>query len=99
MPTTIKLPALRGHMGNREFFVGMFKLREIPRYFEFRDWSELPPEMRAQRKLNPKRVPQIARYILDNSGDYVFSSLAASFRGAVTFEASETDPNMGVVEF
>lgn len=99
MATTIKLPALRGKMGNRSFYVGMFKLREIPRYFEFRDWSELPPEMRAQRKLNPKRVPEIARYIIDNEDDYVFSSLTASFKGEENFTASADDPNIGIVEF
>jgi DNA sulfur modification protein DndB len=86
-------------MGTRAFYVGMFKLREIPRYFEFRDWSGLPPEMRAQRKLNPKRVPEIARYIVDNPDDFVFSSLTASFKGMVDFHESEIDPNIGVVEF
>src|SRR4051794_13660419 len=98
MPTTIKLPALRGQMGDREFYVGMFKLREIPRYFEFRDWAGLPPEMRAQRKLHPKRVPDIAKYILANSEDYVFSSLTASFKGKVDF-TSEGDAGIGVAEF
>jgi DNA sulfur modification protein DndB len=99
MPTIIQLPALRGQMGSREFFVGMFKLREIPRYFAFRDWSGLPPEMRAQRKLNPKRVPEIARYVLDNHDDYVFSSLTASFKGKADFVSSDPETNIGVVSF
>jgi DNA sulfur modification protein DndB len=63
----------------------MCPLRLIPRLFLF-DEEELPPEMRAQRTLNKARVPEIARYILDNPTSYVFSALTASVDARVQFE-------------
>jgi DNA sulfur modification protein DndB len=63
----------------------MCPLRLIPRLFIF-DEEELPPEMRAQRSINKARVPEIARYILDNPTSYVFSALTASVDAQVQFE-------------
>ncbi|OBI60656.1 DNA sulfur modification protein DndB [Mycobacterium sp. E796] len=53
------------------------------------DEEELVPEMRAQRTLNKARVPEIARYVLDNPSSYVFSALTASVDAEVKFEPSE----------
>jgi DNA sulfur modification protein DndB len=93
----ISFPALRGKMGNREFYVAMFRLRLIPRLFKFPDHDELPPEQRAQRILNMKRVPEIARYILEHEDGWVFSSLTASFMGEEQFIAVDGNPNIGVL--
>jgi DNA sulfur modification protein DndB len=91
------LAAIRGRMGAREFFCVMFPLGLVPRYFKFRDWGEMPPEQRAQRKLSDKRVPEIARYILDHEDDWVFSSLTASFDVEPEFIETEIDPNIGIL--
>lgn len=79
-------PAIRGVQAGREYFVTMCPLRLIPRLFLFDD-EELVPEMRAQRTLNKARVPEIARYVVDNPDSYVFSALTASVDADVTFEA------------
>jgi DNA sulfur modification protein DndB len=78
-------PAIRGVQAGREYFVTMCPLRLIPRLFVF-DEEELAPEVRAQRNLNKARVPEIARYILDNRDSYVFSALTASVDAEVHFE-------------
>lgn len=78
-------PAIRGVQAGREYYVTMCPLRLIPRLFVF-DEEELMPELRAQRSLNRARVPEIARYILDNQDNYVFSALTASVDADVTFE-------------
>ncbi len=78
-------PAIRGVQAGREYFVTMCPLRLIPRLFVF-DEEELAPEVRAQRNLNKARVPEIARYILDNPDSYVFSALTASVDAEVRFE-------------
>lgn len=78
-------PAIRGVQAGREYYVTMCPLRLIPRIFLF-DEEELAPEMRAQRTLNKARVPEIARYILDNTDNYVFSALTASVDAEVHFE-------------
>ena len=91
------LAAIRGKMGARDYYCVMFPLSLVPRYFKFRDWGAMPPEQRAQRKLSDKRVPEIARYIIDHEDDWVFSSLTASFNVEPEFIESEIDPNIGVL--
>jgi DNA sulfur modification protein DndB len=79
-------PAIRGIQAGREYFVSMCPLRLIPRIFLF-DEEELMPEFRAQRILNRARVPEIARYMLENQKSYVFSAITASVDGTVRFTA------------
>ena len=78
-------PAIRGVQAGREYYVTMCPLRLIPRLFVF-DEEELPPEMRAQRSLNKARVPEMARYVVENPQSYVFSALTASINAEVQFE-------------
>jgi DNA sulfur modification protein DndB len=77
-------PAIRGVQAGREYYVSMCPLRLIPKIFLF-DEDELAPEVRAQRVLNKGRVPALARYILENPDDYVFSALTASVDGVMRF--------------
>ena len=42
--------------------------------------------MRAQRSLNKTRIPEMARYVVQNPRGYTFSSLTASVDGKVRFE-------------
>jgi DNA sulfur modification protein DndB len=81
-------PAIRGVQAGREYYVTMCPLRLIPRLFLF-DEEELPPEMRAQRNLNRVRVPEMARYVVENPDSYVFSALTASINAEVQFEPFE----------
>jgi DNA sulfur modification protein DndB len=83
-------PTIRGMQAGREFFVTMCPLRLIPRLFMF-DEEELLPELRAQRTLNKARVPEIARYIIDNPKGYVFSALTASVDAEVRFQSFGSD--------
>lgn len=78
-------PAIRGIQAGHEYYVTMCPLRLIPRLFVFNE-EELPPEMRAQRSLNRARVPEMARYIVENPDSYVFSALTASVDAEVRFE-------------
>ena len=78
--------ALRGTQAGREYYVAMCPLKLIPKIFLF-DEDELPAELRAQRSLNRARVPEIARYLVSNPKEYVFSSLTASVDGSARFES------------
>lgn len=82
---TYAFPAIRGVQAGREYFVSMCPLRLIPKLFQFDD-EELQPELRAQRTLNRARIPEIARYIIENSNSYTFSAITASIDGEVSFE-------------
>lgn len=79
-------PAIRGVQARREFYVSMCPLRLIPRIFLFDD-DELAPEVRAQRVLNRARIPELARYIVGNRDDYVFSAITASIDAEIRFES------------
>lgn len=78
-------PSIRGVQGGREYYVSMCPLRLIPKIFIFNE-VEIPAELRAQRQLNKSRLPELARYIIDNPEDYVFSAITASIDADVRFE-------------
>jgi DNA sulfur modification protein DndB len=77
-------PAIRGIQAKQEYFISMCPLRLIPKVFLY-DECEIPPELRAQRTLNKQRIPEIARYILGNRKNYVFSAITASIDAEVEF--------------
>jgi len=94
----ISFPVMRGNMGGRQYYSLLISLSEIPRLFRFNDWERSTPEVRSQRILNKARVPDIARYILDNENCYLFSSIAASYSCPVNFIPSAENPEVGTLE-
>lgn len=82
----VSFPAMQGAIGQRTYYSCLMKLNAIPKMFTFRDWAEFTPEDREQRLLNKKRVPEIARYMLDNEDGYLFASITASYKCEVTFK-------------
>jgi len=93
--------AIRGVQAKREFFVSMCPISLIPKVFLF-DEEELVPELRAQRTLNRARIPELARYILDNPESYAFSAITASVDGEMKFkplaDGDEASRNVGVLQ-
>lgn len=78
-------PAIRGVQAGREYYVSMCPLRLLRKLFVF-DNEELVPELRAQRTLNKARVPEIARYIVENLDSYTFSAITVSVDGDLKFD-------------
>ena len=83
-------PAIRGVQAQREYFVSMCPMRLLPKIFLFNE-EEMSPEIRAQRRLNRARVPDIAGYISRNRDSYAFSAITASLDGAVDFTPISDD--------
>lgn len=83
-------PAIRGVQAGHEFYVSQCPLRLIPRLFLFDD-PDLPADVRAQRSLNRQRLPEMARYLVENRESYVFSALTASIDATVSFEPLRDD--------
>lgn len=81
----VTFPAMEGTLGQRTYYSCLMKLNAIPKMFTFRDWAEFTAEEREQRLLNKKRVPDIAKYILDNEDGYLFASITASYKCNVHF--------------
>lgn len=77
-------PALRGVQAGAEFYVAMCPMRLLPKLFVF-DSDEVPAELRAQRTLNRRRIPEIARYLVQNRHSYIVSALTVSVDQSVSF--------------
>lgn len=97
MPEMI-FPALEGRMGDRDFYMAVMTLQEAAMLFEPTS-PTLPAELRAQRPLQEKRIPEIVQYLLDKETDWVFGSITVSFDGDLEYSeksqrlrlAAETD--------
>jgi len=77
--------AVRGKQAGRPCYIAMCPMRIIPKIFVFNE-EEVPPEIRAQRKLNKGRIPEMTNYLIANQKDYTLSSLTASIDGETEFE-------------
>ena len=85
-------------MGGRQYYLTTMALSEIPRFFKFNDWESVTPELRAQRVLNESRVPEIAKYMVDNENDYLFSSITCSYDADLLFTpSSPSAPDLGEI--
>jgi DNA sulfur modification protein DndB len=93
----VSFPAMQGVIGQRTYYSCLMKLNAIPKMFTFRDWAEFTPEDREQRLLNKKRVPDIARYMLDNEEGYLFASITASYKCDVEFKPLDGS-GLGILE-
>lgn len=82
----ISFPAIKGIQAGHEYYSVMCPLKRLKRIFTF-DETILLPEDRAQRSLNPSRIPQITSYIHNNRENYTFSSLTACIDGLCSFNA------------
>lgn len=81
----ISFDVIRGIQGGGEFYTGMCSFATLYNHFKFNEDPQIPPEMRAQRKLRRSRIPAISDYILDNPDSYVFSAITVSVGGAIFF--------------
>ncbi len=92
-----QFPAVKGMQADKEYYICMVPMGLLSKIFLIND-SDVSPEYRAQRKLNESRIPEIKDYIIKNRTSYVFSALAASVDGEMTFIISDTNSNVGVLE-
>lgn len=90
-------PAIRGKQAGEEYYTCMIPLKILNKFFMNTD-NEVPPEYRAQRKLNEARIPEIKKYILDNRYSYVFSALAASIDGDIIFTSKGNNEDIGELQ-
>ena len=97
MDFTYRFPVVRGRQAEREYYIAMVPLKMITKLFPD-DEEIVPPEFRAQRRLNESRIPVIKKYILDNRDNYVFSALAASIDGEFHFEPDHPGAATGILD-
>ena len=85
---TLSFEAVRGIQAGREFYNAMCSFATIYNHFKFNDDPQIPPKLRAQRKLQESRVPEITNYITKNLDSYLFSSITVSIDGKIGFHPS-----------
>lgn len=78
-------PCVRGIQSGRPCYIAMCPMRLVPKLFMFNE-EDVPADLRAQRKINLARVPEIACYLTENSENYTLSAITASINGVVQFE-------------
>lgn len=83
-------PAVAGIQSNKQYYIAMIPLSLLRKLFSSYEECDMPPEFRAQRRLNEARIPEIRNYILSNRDSYVFSALTASIDGKFEFTGDET---------
>lgn len=81
----ISFDVIRGIQGGREIYIGMCSFATLYNHFKFNEDPQIPPHLRAQRKLRQARIPAITDYILDNPTNYVFSAITVSVGGHLIF--------------
>lgn len=91
-----RFPVVRGIQAGRQYYIAMVPLKMLKKLFPA-DNEYVPPEYRAQRRLNETRIPEICKYILSNKDSYVFSALAASIDGEFKFAPIENN-DIGTLE-
>ena len=91
-----QFPVVKGLQSGRDYYIAMVPLGMLTKLFP-EDYEYVPPEYRAQRRLNEARIPEIRNYILNNRDTYVFSALAASIDGSHTFKPIYQD-EIGILE-
>lgn len=87
-------PALEGKMGDRDFYMAVMTLHEVAMLFEPTS-PTLPAEMRAQRPLQEKRIPEIVQYLVEKENDWVFGSLTVSFDGESEYLTQKRQLRLG----
>ena len=98
--SAMPFPATRGVQAGREFYVIMCDFATIGNYFKFGNDSGIPPNMRAQRKIQNTRVPRITSYILNNPDSYVFSAITVSVDKKIFFEPTpqnNSESKVGII--
>ena len=97
MKFVYKFPVVKGIQAEWVYYIAMVPLKMLAKLFPGED-EYVPPEFRAQRRLNESRIPVISRYIIENKQNYVFSALAASIDGDFEYKKSDISDDVGVLE-
>lgn len=88
-------PAVKGVQAGKDYYITMIPLKYLVKILP-EPGEYLPPEFRAQRRINEQRIPGMKNYIIDNRDSYIFSSLTASIDGTFHFEEKGIE-NVGIL--
>lgn len=93
MDFSYRFPAVKGVQAKKDYYITMIPLKYLVKILP-EPGEYLPPEYRAQRRINEQRIPGMKSYVIENRDSYIFSSLTASIDGEFHFEEMGID-NVG----
>lgn len=96
---SVQVPAIAGRMGTTGYYLCTFPISLAAHLFlhDPAHSADIPVQQRVQRKLNARRVPEIASYVLENE-DWFFSSIVVSVDAeALTFTAAQGLSGVGLL--
>jgi|SaaInlStandDraft_3_1057020.scaffolds.fasta_scaffold02567_3 DNA sulfur modification protein DndB len=79
-------PAVQGIQAQNCYYLASIPIRHLVRMFEFSEDDVVPPELRAQRQLNPARAKKISEYVLNNLDNFVLPAITATVSAEMTFK-------------
>ena len=79
-----KFAAIRGRQSGDDYLLLFVKWQLSQDYFYLMK-QLFQQKLRAQRHINKTRIPEMARYMVDNPKNYIFSALTASIDGKIEF--------------
>jgi len=87
----IVIPAIRGKLGNTEYFEATMKVRDLVHAVrppkDMDGWANFSIEERMQREPDPKRIKaQLAPYLAKNEDRFFGSIIVLVYKGEITFE-------------
>ena len=94
---TMSFESVRGRQAGGEFYNAMCSFATIYNHFKFNDDPQIPPTLRAQRKLRTSRIPKIANYILNNPKSFILSSITVSVGGSIRFSPAPSQGEDGIL--
>lgn len=87
--------AVQGRQAGRNFYTAICTMKSVVKIFTF-NGADIPAEHRAQRTLRKSRIPRIRDYMLENTKDYIFSSITVSVNGKITFNPLSRGENADI---
>lgn len=96
MDVSYTFPATKGEQAGKTFYSATVAIKYLVRLFRFDD-PGVPPELRAQRKLNESRAQAIADYILENPESFVLPAITVSCDHSMRFESLHEDHGLGLL--
>ncbi|QTE70305.1 DNA sulfur modification protein DndB [Clostridiales bacterium FE2011] len=93
-----RINAIKGVQAGLPYYTCMISIWQLIAFLDMTN-AKLPAEKRAQRQLNKSRIPDIKKYILDNSDSYVFSAVTLCVDGNLVFDEFDScaTPKCGVL--
>jgi DNA sulfur modification protein DndB len=94
MVNSFRIPVIRSIQGEQPYYTAVVTLKQLIELFQFNEEDD-DPTLKAQRKLDKKRPPEIADYIVKNEKGYILPPVIATVGYSHEFEEIDAGSGLG----